>query len=199
MNTNRMRTRSASLLCAMALAASGCATATARFYTLGSTAAATGAPPLGARILVGPVSVPSAVDRPQFVVQVDPNRVEIDEFNVWAAPLGEGIARVVANDLGVLLGSKDVAIAGIANFAPDWRVTIDVQRFDSVPGSTVSIDAIWSVTPTASGKKPRAGRSSVQENVAGADYSAIAAAHSRALSKLSGDIATAIRAESGRR
>jgi uncharacterized lipoprotein YmbA len=31
-----------------------------------------------AAVMVGPVSVPAAVDRPEFVVQTAPNRVDVD-------------------------------------------------------------------------------------------------------------------------
>ena len=84
--------------------------------------------------MVGPVSVPAAVDRPEFVLQTAPNRVDVDEFNRWAAPLNDAVAQVVAGDLVKLLGTPNVAAAPMANFEPAYRVTIDVQRFDSVPG-----------------------------------------------------------------
>jgi len=115
----------------------GCATAPARFYTLDSTAAPDDAPPARCAVVVGPVSVPAAVDRPEFVVQVGPNRVAIDEFNRWAGPLGDAVARTVAADLAVLLGTPRVAVAPLANFDPSHRVTLDVQRFESVPNETV--------------------------------------------------------------
>ena len=126
----------------LAVAAAACGTsAPSRFYTLASTATADGATVVRAGVMVGPVSVPASVDRSEFVVQVAPNRVEIDEFNRWAAPLGESIARTVAGDLSTLLGTPDVATAPFANFDPDYRVTIDVQRFDSVQGQSVKIAA----------------------------------------------------------
>ncbi len=58
-------------------------------------------------VMIGAVSVPAAVDQPQFVVQVAPNRVEVDEFNRWAAPLNDSIARAVAGDLAVQLGTPE--------------------------------------------------------------------------------------------
>jgi uncharacterized lipoprotein YmbA len=178
----------------VAAAAAGCGTsAPSRFYTLASTAAAGGAPAARAGVLVGPVSVPASVDRSEFVVQVAPNRVEIDEFNRWAAPLGDGIARAVAGDLAALLGTPDVATAPFANFDPDYRVTIDVQRFDSVQGESVLVDAVWAVRASAGGKT-RSGHTVVREAVQGEGFDALAAAHSRALAKLSADIAAAIRA-----
>ena len=72
-----------------AAAAAGCGTtATSRFYTLDSTTTASDGPPVRVAVLVGPVAVPASVDRPEMVVQVAPNQVDIDEFNRWAAPLG---------------------------------------------------------------------------------------------------------------
>lgn len=172
----------------------GCgASAPARFYTLNSTATATGAPAASYAVLVGPVSVPSAVDRPQFVIQVAPNRVELDEFNRWAAPLNDGIARAVAGNLAVLLGTPHVAAAPATNFDPTYRVTIDVQRFESIPGEAVVVDAAWAVR-TVAGGATRTGRTVAREAVRDGRFEELAAAHSRALAKLSSDIAAAIRA-----
>jgi uncharacterized protein len=176
----------------VATVAGGCASATARFYTLRSTAVATDAPAAHYAVLVGPVSVPTSVDRPQFVLQVAPNRVEIDEFNRWAAPLNEGIARAIADDLAVLLGTSDVAMAPLANFNPAYRVTVDVQRFDSVTGESVLVEALWSVSRTAGGES-RSGRTVAREAVRDQGFEALAAAHSRALAQVSTDIAAAIR------
>jgi hypothetical protein len=179
-----------------AAAAAGCGTsAPTRFYTLHSTATAEDGPAARYGVMVGPVSVPASVDRPQFVVHVAPNRVEIDEFNRWAAPLDESIARTVAGDLAVLLGTPDVATAPFANFDPAYRVTIDVQRFDSVRGESVLVEAVWAVRATAGGKT-RSGRTVAREELQGEGFEALAAAHSRALARLSADIAAAIRAAS---
>jgi uncharacterized lipoprotein YmbA len=177
-------------------AAGGCGTsAPPRFYTLESTATAHGSPAAGYGVMVGPVSVPASVDRPEFVVQIAPNRVEVDEFNRWVAPLGESIARTVAGDLVVLLGTPDVAVAPFANFDPVYRVTINVQRFDSVPGDRVLIDAVW-VVHRIEGGTTRSGRTVAGEPALGEGFDALAAAHSRALARLSAHIAGAIRAAS---
>jgi uncharacterized lipoprotein YmbA len=176
---------------ALALLA-GCATAPSKFYALSSTAAGDGATPVPCAVLVGPVSVPAPVDRPEFVVEVSPNRVELDEFNRWASPLNDAIARAVAGDLAVLLASPDVAVAPLANFHPDYRVTINVQRFDSIAGQSVLIDAVWAVHPSGGGTT-RSGRTTAREVVSEESFDALAAAHSRALAQVSGDIAAAIR------
>ncbi len=178
----------------LAAIVAGCSTAPARFYALDSTASADGAAPAHASVMVGPVTVPAAVDRPEFVVQVAPNRVDVDEFNRWVAPLGDAIARAVAGDLVAMLGTPDVATETLANFNPDYRVTIDVQRFDSIQGQSAVLEAVWTVRKTV-GTESRSGRTVAHEPVQGQSFEALAAAHSRALAKMSGDIAAAIRAE----
>jgi hypothetical protein len=142
--------------------------------------------------MVGPVSIPASVDQPQFVVQVAPNRVDVDEFNRWVAPLNDSIARAVAGDLAVLLGTSDVAAGPLANFEPAYRVTIAVLRFDSIRGEAAVLEAVWTVHKTAGGET-RSGRTVAREPVQGQSFEALAAAHSRALATMSGDIATAIR------
>lgn len=174
----------------------GCGTSTpSRFYRLDSTATANGAPPVRTAVMVGPVSVPAAVDRPEFVVQVAPNRVEVEEFNRWDAPLEDSIARAVAGDLSVLLATPNVTAAPLADFNPAYSVTINVQRFESVKGGAALVDAVWAVRGAAG--KTRSGRTIAQETVQGEGFDALAAAHSRAIAKVSGDIAAAIRSEAG--
>jgi uncharacterized protein len=178
----------------MATIAVGCSTAPSRFYSLTSTATADGTPPTSAAVMVGPVTIPASVDQPEFVVQVAPNQVKVDEFNRWVSPLNDSIAHAVAGDLVVLLGTPEVANAQLANFVPDYRVTIDVQRFESIQGQAAVVEAVWTVRKTAGGEV-RSGRTVAREPVQGQGFDALAAAHSQAIAKMSGDIAAAIRAE----
>ena len=190
-----MSQRSVHLISIAFIAAiAGCSTAPSRFYSLDSTATADSSPAARASVMVGPVTIPASVDQPEFVVRVAANRVEVDEFNRWVSPLGDGIARAVAGDLVVLLGSPDVAAAQLANFSPDYRVTIDVQRFESIRGDAAVVEAVWTVRKTAGGET-RSGRTVAREPVQGQGFDALAAAHSRALAKMSADIAAAIRSE----
>ena len=164
-----------------------------QFFTLAADPAPAGPATQSApafSIIVGPVTVPEIVDRPQFVLRSSPSRVEIVELARWAAPLKSEIPRVVADHLTRLLeGSRPSTSAQRATGVPDFRVLIDVQRFESAPGEGATMHALWEVR----GKTglPVAGRSAVTET-AGAGYDDLVAAHSRALAALSRDIAAAI-------
>jgi len=167
-----------------------------RYYTLAAAASApastAGASPVS--IAVGPVTVPETVDQPQLVVQVAANQVTMYEFQRWASPLKSEIARVIAANLAQALGTTRVwthARTTLAN--PDYQVLVDVQRFDSALGDAVTIDVLWTVRGAA-GTAPKTGRSSVREPASGAGFDPLVAAHSRALARVSRDIADAIRA-----
>ena len=181
----------ASLAAPLALAA-GCASPPSRFYTLsGATADATAT--AGPSIAVGPVSIPAVVDRPEIVVTISDNEVWLDEFNRWASPLADGISVAVVENLSALLATPRVALlTQTTTFDVDFRVAIEVQRFESVPGSSALVDAVWSVRRVKDGVLA-SGRATVRETVADRGYDALAAAHSRAVARLSQDVADAIR------
>ena len=194
MTRARLGIATSSLLVAILVGCGG--SPDSRFYTLGG-----GAIPASDRnekataeyiIAVGPVSLPESVDRPQIVVRVGPNQVAIMEQHRWAAPLGSEISRVLAEDLAQLLGNRLVSSYEQNTAHPDIQVLVDLQRFDSTLGETVTIDALWSVRRSLNGQ-PKTGRSVIQEPAGGEGYDALVAAHSRALAKVSREIAEAIR------
>jgi uncharacterized lipoprotein YmbA len=169
-----------------------CASPVSRFYTL-SAGAAPAATTSNLSVAVGPVSIPAVVDRPQIVVTAGPNQVRLEEFNRWAAPLQNNIARVVAENLVALLGTPRVILSSQALGAEaDYRAAIEVQRFESVPGEAATLDAVWTVIHAKDGKS-QTGRTTVRETVQGSGYDTLAAAHSRALAVLSRDIAGGLR------
>ena len=61
-------------------------------------------------------------------------------------------------------------------------------------GCGALVEAVWTVHSTAGGET-RSGRTVAREAVQGDGFDVLAAAHSRALAKMSGDIAAAIRLE----
>jgi len=190
--------RNARVLAACALAVlAGCATTASHeeFFTLTSPADGAAAPSAySPAVFVGPVSIPEGVDRPQMVLTTGPNRVDIADEYHWAEPLRDAIARAVAQGLSRELGTGRVLVSSAASGSRvDYRVAIELQRFDSSFSDGAAIDALWTVS-SADGKRTRNGRSAQREPDASHDAAGIAAAHARALERMAGDIAQAIRA-----
>ncbi len=181
------------LLFTLAAWGAGCASKPSKFYTLRPTGEP-GEALENCSVAVGPVHIPLMVDRPQMVVNTGLHEVGIDEFNRWASPLQNEIARVVAEDLAKRLGTRQVSVFPQSTAAgASYRVMIDVIRFESTLGKSAGLDAIWTVRGTKEGDSRR-GRTTVSEPVPDGSTSGLVAAHSRALGRLSGEVAEAIRA-----
>ena len=173
---------------------SACASPPSHFYTLTPTREPAASAPSSASIAVGPVLIPESVNRPELVVQVGPNQVALDELNRWAAPLPAEIQRVLIENLTHLLGTPRVSRYPQGPItSPDFRVRIDVLRFESAPGNTALLDVIWTVQGKDE-KDTKTGRTTSHEPLTDTSYDTLVAAHSRALGTLSRDLAEAIRA-----
>jgi hypothetical protein len=179
-------------LAAFVAALGGCGSSPqSNFYTLG--AAELPAPLIQSSyvVVINPVVVPEILERPQIVTRMSANQVTINEFERWASPIKSEIAQAVAVNLTRLLaGASVLTYAQGEGVAADYKVLIDVQRFESAPGDAATIEAVWQVRPARG--EPRLGRSLVRQATAGPGYEALAAAHTRALAVISAEIASSI-------
>ena len=184
--------------CVAVLAACG-SSPKVSYYTLG-TAGIENRPVVPARtgytVAVGPVNLPEVVDRQELVTRVGANEVALNGERRWAEPLESAIPRVIAEHLTHSLGAQQMlAYPYSAIDTADYRVIVDIQRFDSEFRRAATIDAIWTIRRAPQkDAQVKTGRSHIQEATVGDGYEALVAAHSRALATLSGEIAEAIRA-----
>ncbi len=185
----------------LALAAlAGCALSQpTRFYTLSTVAEPAGAPVSAPGLVIGfgPLTLPPYLDRPDIVTRVGPNEMRLGDFSQWAEPLEPLLTRIMAEDLYALTGAKDViAIPQRGDLPLDRVVEVDVARFDADEAGAVKLDARWRVYRGDNETLVASGRSQVAEQGAAVpDYDAIVAAMSRALGRLSAEIAAAIAAK----
>ena len=144
-------------------------------------------------VAVGPVTVPNAVDRPQFVIQVDSNRVALLDDRRWAEPLNSAIPRAIASDLRQLLGVATVIFPQDSQADVKYRVAIEIRNFVSIPGEAATVEASWTVFGPHDAVKR--GQLLAREPVKEAGYDALVAAHGRALMRVSREVAATIRSE----
>jgi len=96
------------------------------------------------RIQIGPVLFPEYLDRPQMVFFNNDHHVTIDSFNRWAEPLSDNFTRVVVENPSLLLNSDFVDRYEFKKKTRiDYRISIDVKRFDATPGHEVVLVAGW--------------------------------------------------------
>lgn len=185
------------------LSFAGCATTgPAKFYTLssaGSTVEKLERPDDHTlSIEVGPVEIPDYLDRPYLVTRSGRNELMISDFHRWAGPLQDEISRALAEDLSAQLSTDNVYIYPWTQTPPvNYHVRVRVIRFEGTPGEQVMLKAYWSVYGDSKTALLAENSSQFHEETGGRNYSALVAAMSRALDKLSSEIADAIRTLAG--
>ncbi len=180
-----------------ALSLGGCATTQPPAYYLLEPAARTGdSDGTGkACMTIGmrPVEVPSYLDRRQIMVRTGRNELAISEFNQWAEPLDENIARVVAQNLESLTCADVVKTLPAGRSRPlDYRLQVRVNRLEGSLGGRAVLDAEWSLVEAGDGRTVQSRRSRFVEPVAGDDYTSLVSAHSELIAGLSREIAQAV-------
>lgn len=190
----------AGLLALTALMLSGCLggrSPSVQFYNLSSTEAAGVSGQLADEpaIAVGPVIFPKSLRRSQVVIRTGPNTVELDEFNRWAGSLSADFLDALGGNLGALLGTERVSIyPAEARYPLDYRVSLDVDRFDGAPGGSLVLGVRWTLATVDDGNALSVRHVRIEKPVPGDTVADLVRAHDDAVADLSRQIAEAIRA-----
>jgi uncharacterized lipoprotein YmbA len=140
-------------------------------------------------LAVGPASLPSYLDRPQIATRTGA-RVSFDEYRRWAAPLESELLRVLGANLSGLLRTDRVAIYPTEpRFAIDYRISLQVERFDGSPDGDVVLQARWAIMQPRALQAAAIGFSDIRQAVDGSDDDAFVQAHSAAAGALAAEIA----------
>ncbi len=179
----------------------GCASSeSAKFYTL-SPVATTGevksekkTAELNLAIGIGPVRLPEYLVRKEIVTRTDANKIELGEYDLWGGSLQDDFSRTLLENLSLLLAGQPFSLylwPGMG--AVDYRVGMDVTRFDGIRGGDVILIAAWAIREGQSNKVVTVRNSRIQEPTGAQSYEAMVGGMSRALGRLSREIAEAIK------
>ena len=156
-----------------------------------------------ARLHIGLESVVVAeyLNRNQIVVNLDNTVYRFAEFDQWAEPLSNNLTRVLQQNLTNLLrdDSIDVFVASQSSVQFDYRLEIDVIRLDGNLADQATLVAQWALLEGAQDRVKLIRRSQYQEAAADNTYRALVLAKSRAVEKLSREIAADIKKALGSR
>jgi uncharacterized lipoprotein YmbA len=124
------------------LVLSGCGSSPpTRFYTLNETPASGGGVSAGVgQVVIGSVSIPGEIDRPEIVRKVGANQLSVAGSDRWAAPLEDIIRRVLIDD---------IARRAPGSAAEQQRfVSVDIHEFYGDAGCNVTLRAVWTLKQT---------------------------------------------------
>lgn len=121
---------------------SGCGSSPpTRFYTLSDTRPGETTAPTGAgQVVIGSVSIPGEIDRPEMVRKVGPNQLSVAGSDRWAAPLEDIVRRVLVDDVA----RRTPGAVG----EPQRLVSVDIHEFYGDAGCNVTLRAVWTLKQT---------------------------------------------------
>jgi len=181
------------------LLTSGCASKAPNYYVLHSLQGEAA----GARVAkadndltigVGPVKIPAYLDRPQMATRSGPDSLQFAEFDRWAEPLDKNLARVIAENLAILLSTNRVGVFPWLNSAQvQYQVTVDITQLERMPDGKVILAARWNILGDQGENMLVIESSRFSIPIESAGYGAMASAESRAVEALSREIAAAVK------
>jgi uncharacterized lipoprotein YmbA len=187
------------ILAALAIFLGGCARSqTPRFYTLtplqsDEVISKRISPAQNAVVGIGPVKLADYLDQSDLVTRRGDNQLIKAEYDRWAGSFKNDFINVLAEDIGYLVPTQRIYLYPWRGSVPiGYQVALEVVRCDGRLGEAAWLVARWSVFEGPEKKLLKMQRSSIREPVTGADYAALVAAQSRAVAKLSQEIAEAI-------
>jgi hypothetical protein len=143
---------------------------------------------------VGPVNLSQYLNRPQIMIRVSQNEYQVAPFAQWAEPLRDNFSGVLADNLSVLLETDKIAIFPWKTYTPiDYKIEVDVIRFDGEKGGDVRLHARWIIFDKDSKTLFRIRKSSFSATADAGNYGAMVSAMSQTLEDLSREIADSIK------
>ena len=135
---------------------------------------------------------PAYLERVQLVRLERSGALEVSPSQAWAEPLERGFARVLAEDLALLL-QRPVVVAGSLSRPPraQLQVEVDVTRFDVTARRSVQLVSTWLVEQQG-GDEPTPRRTVIELEIEGQGPAAEVAARSAAVAELARRIAAAL-------
>ena len=184
------------LLCLGSLL-TACATPSSNFYTLESQslpfATANTAIAKKRLIGIGPLSLPALVERRQIVTRTENNGIQIAEFDLWAAPLKDNVLAVLSKNVGTLQPNAIVRAYPWNAFGDvDYRVIVDISRFDTQLGKSANLEASWAIMEEKNHTIVSNGQANIKQPLNDASYNSAAQALSKLLSDFSQQLSLAL-------
>src|SRR5271154_4743187 len=171
-----------------------------KFYLLTPTAD-TAAPATGSTqttsgdfvIGLGPIKLPPYLDRPEIVTRTAPNRLELSKEDRWGESIENGFTRAMERDLAAQTGASQVIVFPWYNTVHiDMQVQIDVYRFETDGNGLATLSAKWTILDSTGKNILYTVESHLTQPSKPGDMTEAAAALSRTVGDLSGQIANMV-------
>jgi uncharacterized lipoprotein YmbA len=144
-------------------------------------------------VAIARVTLPEHLKREEILTQDQRYRINTAGFDRWAEPLDYNIGSVLAENLSLLIpGGRVIAYPWDTALSADYSVHLRVISFNAAPSGNIELSTSWVIFDPAS-TPLRVGETRYQVTPKTGDMIATVAAMSRAVERLSQDMAVAIK------
>jgi uncharacterized lipoprotein YmbA len=142
---------------------------------------------------LGPLSLPTLVDRKQMVTRDENNAIQMAEFHQWAAPLNDNVLSVLRKNVAALQPNAIVRAYPWSVYGEmDYRVIIDISRFDSQLGKSANFEANWAIMEEKNHVIISNGQINIQQPLHDTNYASVVQAQNKLLSEFSQQLSAAL-------
>jgi hypothetical protein len=138
---------------------------------------------------LGPIKLPPYLDRPEIVTRAAPNRLELSKEDRWGESIQNGFTRAMERNLAAQAGAAIVVFPWYSTVHIDMQVQVDIYRFETDAQGTATLSAKWTILDSTGKNILYTVESNLTQPSKPGDNTEAAAALSRTIGELSGQIA----------
>ena len=154
----------------------------------------------GVSLGVGPITLPGYLDRQEIVIRIAENQLRFSENDRWAEPLEENFARVLSQNIAMLLRAERInAYPWPVDRKPAYQVEIEVLRFETDVDHQAQLSTRWLVRNNSRKDAIQYHETRLSRPAQSRSTEASIAALSEALADLSREVAAAIEEMDGKK
>ncbi|MCX5694559.1 MAG: PqiC family protein [Candidatus Omnitrophica bacterium] len=142
---------------------------------------------------IGPIEIPEYQNRPQIVTRDKEGMLNFAQFERWGESLDAGLARLILENLTVMLPQAEFQIFPCNFSIPlDYQVIINVVQLESQLDKEVFLAIQWTIVDTKTKGMLLTKRSEIYQAINPHTYFGLAQALSKACASLSREIAESL-------
>lgn len=143
---------------------------------------------------VGPVKVPTLLDRRGVVLRKDQYTVEVSELHEWGGELEDEFLTALTQHLQLRLPDTQVrTVPWELEQTPLYQVTVTVMQFDGIPSGIARLRGRWQLQLAKTGQGVHSSLFDFEQPVAEASVGAVVRAQSRLLRQLADQIVSGLK------
>ena len=102
---------------------------------------------------VGPITLPTLLDREGMVIRKDATTLEVSDTHLWGGQLEDEFLRTLAQQLQSRLPATRVqTVPWDLNQTPQYQVVVKLDQFDGTPGGKAWLRGVWQLQAGDDGK-----------------------------------------------